>query len=519
VLPLNTHLSIRIYSATIWIRDIVSGMLRRIILLPLFLIACIRCTPIFAQNQDEVALDRLLAGRAQYYTPTASGLKSFHCEATIDWKRMLTRFGRTEIPDNDPVLKYLQTVHLSVADQLNGKGSMAMDWAETGVPPEGQEESLKRMRDGLQAEMAGFFRDWNAYMNGTMVSIPKSWVTVTIVGAGVHLSGTSAGTSIDEDFDQNMLLTQFRMVSPEMRLVAVPSYVETADGLVISAVTYKMNRPPSAPQEEATVRIKYAKVDSFQIPSNVALDVKNIGVIEIGFNACEVSVSDVAPEPISEKSGVSTLSNNPSASQVNSIQQTPPSENQIPVARASCAYQATQVLVLGTPGASSPIGTVKCDEDVTIIYDEVGYYKVQVANRTQGYISRLFVTNPIQKASVGDGSLEGIVRAGTSGIASATCIHCPNPNFTPEARKAKYQGTIELEVSISSEGKVVHVRAVQITTLDKQVISTAALDQAWVSLEETAIDSVKQWLFKPAHATDGTPVAIVVHMEVTFRLR
>lgn len=269
------------------------------VFLPLFLIACICCTPIFAQ--DKVALDRLLAGRAQYYTPTASGLKSFHCEATIDWKGMLTRLGRTEIPDNDPVLKYLQTVHLSVADQLNGKGSM--DWTETGVPPKGTEQNVKRFHDGLQTDMAGFFQDWNAYMNGSMVPIPKSWVTVAIKGAGVHLSGTSAGTSIDEDFDQNMLLTQLRVVSPEMRLFAIPSYVDTADGLVISAVTYKINRPPSAPQEETTVRIKYAKVDSFQIPLNVVLDIKNIGVIEVGFNACQVSVADVAPKPSAEKSG------------------------------------------------------------------------------------------------------------------------------------------------------------------------------------------------------------------------
>jgi len=60
-----------------------SGMMRRIMFFPLSLLACMCCTPIFAQ--DRVALDRLLAARAQYYTPTASGLKSFHCEATIDW--------------------------------------------------------------------------------------------------------------------------------------------------------------------------------------------------------------------------------------------------------------------------------------------------------------------------------------------------------------------------------------------------------------------------------------------------
>jgi hypothetical protein len=86
--------------------------------------------------QDKAASDRLIVARGQYYTPTASGLKSFRCEATIDWKALLTRFGGTEIPDDNPVLKYLQTVHLSVTDQLKGQASM--EWSDTGVPPRGK---------------------------------------------------------------------------------------------------------------------------------------------------------------------------------------------------------------------------------------------------------------------------------------------------------------------------------------------------------------------------------------------
>ena len=264
----------------------------------LFLIACICCTSIFAQ--DKAARDRLLAAHAQYYTPTASGLKSFHCEATIDWKAMLTRFSGTDIPDDNPFLKYLKTVHLSVADQLNGKGSM--EWTETGVPPEGKEENAKQMRDGLQTAMAGFFQTWNAYMNGSMVPFPDSTVTVTTAGAGVHLSGAPGDSRIDEDFDKNMLLTQVLVISPEFRVLAIPTYVNTADGLVVSAVTSQINQPPSAPQTEVTFRMEYAKVDSFQMPSNVVLDIKNVGVIEVGFNACQVSVDEVARKPTAEKS-------------------------------------------------------------------------------------------------------------------------------------------------------------------------------------------------------------------------
>src|ERR1700693_1177980 len=73
-----------------------------------------------------------------------------------------------------------------------------------------------------------------------------------------------------------------------------------------------------------------------------------------------------------------SLSNILSASQLDSNKQTLAPDGQTSVSRASCAYQSTEVLVLKTPGISSPIDSVKCDEELTIIYDEVGYYKVKI---------------------------------------------------------------------------------------------------------------------------------------------
>jgi hypothetical protein len=160
-----------------------------------FVIICLGSTSIRAQ--DKTARGRLFAAHSLYYTPTTSGLKSFHCEATIDWKAMLIRFSGAEIPEDSPVLKYLRTVHLSVVDQLKGKGSM--EWSDTGVPPEGKEEGMKQMRDGLQTMVSGFFQSWNAYMNGSMVPLPDSSVEVTIAEAGIHLHGAPGNVKFDED--------------------------------------------------------------------------------------------------------------------------------------------------------------------------------------------------------------------------------------------------------------------------------------------------------------------------------
>lgn len=266
------------------------------IYLAFLVIPCLCSSQISAQ--DKAARDRLFAAHAQYYTPTASGLKAFRCEATIDWKAMLTRFSGTEIPEDNPMLKYLQTVHLSVVDQVKGKGSL--EWSDTGVPPDGKEAGVKQMRDGLQIMASGFFQSWNAYMNGTMVPLPDNSVEVTSAGDGVHLRGTSGDAKFDEDFDKNMLLTQAVVDSPQTRVVAIPTYVRTEDGLVISTVSSRLNQPPSAPPMDVTLRVEYAKVDSFQIPSHVVYDIKNVGVIELAFNACQVSVANPAKKSSSD---------------------------------------------------------------------------------------------------------------------------------------------------------------------------------------------------------------------------
>lgn len=242
--------------------------------------------------QDKEVRDRLAAAHAQYYTPTASGLKSFHCDASIDWKALLSRFSGTEIPDDNPALKFLQSVHLSVDDDLHGTGSF--EWTNTTDPPENVKAGVEQIRDGLKTSVSGFFQSWNAYMNGSMVPLPDKTLTITKSGDGLHLSGTTKDMSIDEDFDKNMLLTQALVSSPSLKVQAIPTFTPTSDGLVISTVLNKVHQPPTAPETEATFRIEYSKVDAFQIPSHVVFDIKNTGVIEIGFSTCKVTVADWA---------------------------------------------------------------------------------------------------------------------------------------------------------------------------------------------------------------------------------
>ena len=98
----------------------------------------------------------------------------------------------------------------------------------------------------------------------------------------------------------------------------------------------------------------------------------------------------------------------------------------------------------------------------------------------------------------------GFARAGVWGVGVPTCTHCPIPDYTDKARAAGIQGAVVLQVVITTEGRAVNISVIR---------------GPGMGLEEKAIEAVKSWKFRPAIGRDGHPVATLVPIEVTFRLR
>lgn len=103
----------------------------------------------------------------------------------------------------------------------------------------------------------------------------------------------------------------------------------------------------------------------------------------------------------------------------------------------------------------------------------------------------------------GGGTGGGAYRAGTGGVGMPVCVYCPDPIYSEEARKAKYQGTVVLNVVVTSDGRATNI----------SVIKGPGL-----GLEEKAIEAVRGWKFKPAVGPNGKPVNVIVPIEVTFHL-
>jgi len=101
----------------------------------------------------------------------------------------------------------------------------------------------------------------------------------------------------------------------------------------------------------------------------------------------------------------------------------------------------------------------------------------------------------------GGGFGGGVYRIG-GGVSQPSIIKKVEPEYSEEARKAKWQGTVKLTVVIDESG---HARDVKV---EKSL---------GLGLDQKAIEAVEKWLFKPA-MKDGKPVAVYATIEVTFHL-
>jgi periplasmic protein TonB len=106
---------------------------------------------------------------------------------------------------------------------------------------------------------------------------------------------------------------------------------------------------------------------------------------------------------------------------------------------------------------------------------------------------------------VGDGRGGGIgggyYKVG-GGVSAPNVIFSPDPEFSEEARKAKYQGTVIVRIVIGPDGRV----------RDAHIQRSLGM-----GLDEKALDAVHKWKFEPAKK-DGQAVACMVNIEVNFRL-
>jgi len=101
----------------------------------------------------------------------------------------------------------------------------------------------------------------------------------------------------------------------------------------------------------------------------------------------------------------------------------------------------------------------------------------------------------------GGGAGGGVYAVG-NGVSQPTLISKVDPEYSEEARKAKYNGTVTLSIVVNTDGRA---EAIQVTK------------SIGMGLDEKAVEAVQKWRFKPGMKA-GAAVKTRAVVEVNFRL-
>ena len=104
-------------------------------------------------------------------------------------------------------------------------------------------------------------------------------------------------------------------------------------------------------------------------------------------------------------------------------------------------------------------------------------------------------------AGGGDGGIGTVYRAG-QGVTAPVLLRKVEPEFSEEARRAKYSGIVTLRADVDTAGRPRNIRVVH---------------SLGMGLDEKAVDAVTRWYFRPG-TKDGKPVAVSALIEVMFHL-
>jgi len=124
--------------------------------------------------------------------------------------------------------------------------------------------------------------------------------------------------------------------------------------------------------------------------------------------------------------------------------------------------------------------------------------------RDPQFAADAFTFQPPPNTTLSDNSevgTMGVARVG-NGVTSPQIIIRHEPEYTPEARKIKYNANVTLSLVVGADGVPQNIRVIRAVGM---------------GLDEKAVEAVGTWRFRPG-MKDGQPVPVQANIEVSFRI-
>jgi TonB family protein len=108
-----------------------------------------------------------------------------------------------------------------------------------------------------------------------------------------------------------------------------------------------------------------------------------------------------------------------------------------------------------------------------------------------------------QRSEQQESSKKKAHKMGEEGVTSPKLTYKVEPSYTEEARDAKIQGTVAVQVVVNENG------------IAEDIVIVRSLDDG---LDEMAKQAIAQWRFEPG-TKDGEPVPVLAMIEINFKLK
>jgi TonB family protein len=177
------------------------------------------------------------------------------------------------------------------------------------------------------------------------------------------------------------------------------------------------------------------------------------------------------------------------------------------------AKHSQLVPVFEHPCKSKPALEMRCGEPLELISRDGPWLKIKTADGSEKYIGFTSVSQSKKKflaidlpAPPGPYALDCSASwqqpPGQPGTHRPIVLYRPDPEYSDEARNAHIRGTVELSLTVGTDG-IAH-----------DIVVTKSLGHG---LDEKALAAVRQWRFDPA-AEDSKLIPALIKVRVDFRL-
>jgi len=237
-----------------------------------------------ASNANDDWLNRV---RVLYTSTERDGLKGFDCDVHPDWRTLVSSANSGTV-DSDGERKVQVLSPARVILHAHMDGSAVVDWAAAD-PPADLANIVNQVRDGTKQTLAGFLQFWAPFADASVIPPNSKGIDVTPTADGGRiLRATDNGTTVTETFDADNVLREYDVKMTGSTVLFTPTYTSTPKGLRVTSFLAHI-KPDSGGDQELHVRIAYAEVSGFTIPSELNMTVVGTGTFNFTLDGCKAN--------------------------------------------------------------------------------------------------------------------------------------------------------------------------------------------------------------------------------------